>query len=221
MQVFDEIKIARKLSFAVENGDEIIDTFMNNYIEDIHSDIENDAINHLEDLRNCDLSFKEDEVSKIKFEIFLFAQYLRTNRMRSNLLAVFSNPVFKDRIGLLKESWPVYHLLAAIVWGTGYSLMAKNYQILKTSGNREFITGDQPVINTLATHGSIDNPVDGFELFYPISPKLALLLTKLDGEGIIEISDEKVDYYNMLVYKSSFDSIMGSSEDQLRRFCTE
>jgi hypothetical protein len=98
------------------------------------------------------------------------------------------------------------HILATNV-SAGLFLERKQYKIRFIENNTAspFIAGDQPVINMLTIHGT-----DDLELFYPLSPRLALILTKdivkfPNRERIA--SQFEVERYNYAIYNKSEDQI--------------
>jgi len=76
-----------------------------------------------------------------------------------------------------------------------------------------FIAGDQPVLNML-------NPAttDDLELYYPLSPKLGLILTK-DAVKFPHkqrrVSQLEVESYNHAIYSKSDDQVYSSDESYL------
>ncbi|BDQ37259.1 hypothetical protein SYK_16190 [Pseudodesulfovibrio nedwellii] len=68
---------------------------------------------------------------------------------------------------------------------------------------KSFVTSDQPVINTYISD-NMERPLnhDELELYYPLNPKLAMLLTKkakyLNIENIQADNDDVLQYNKML-----------------------
>lgn len=93
----------------------------------------------------------------------------------------------------------------------------KLYRIvfLKNETGAPFITGVQPVINTLDP-----KTTDDIALYYPLSPALAILLTK----DSVKFPEQKqrvtllleVKAYNQLMYSNSNNQTYSSDETYLR-----
>ena len=88
----------------------------------------------------------------------------------------------------------------------------------KTSVN--FITGDQPIINRYSTKESQGKVLDKFEFYYPITPKLAILITDKDyKKNELEITDfSKIHYFNDLIFINSLEQVYATSQDELERY---
>ena len=82
-----------------------------------------------------------------------------------------------------------------------------------------FVTGDQPVINTHAVH--TNETVEDLELYYPLTPSLAFLLTqdiKLHKDKIVETNATEVKKYNRLMFTASSMQVYGSNPKVLKNF---
>ncbi len=109
-------------------------------------------------------------------------------------------------------------------------LVQQNYQIvlLKNSTKKSFFTSDFPSVNTHGEIIKIFGPENiGFEMFFPLSPKLALLLTNTPAidknynkeKSEIVIDDEaQIDYWNKLIFDMSERFIYSSSLEELELF---
>jgi hypothetical protein len=70
------------------------------------------------------------------------------------------------------------HMFATNIGMVVYLERSKRELVLvENTTDRAFITGDQPIINLL---GDRENPHEMLSWYYPISPRLALLLTEAD-----------------------------------------
>lgn len=206
-----------------------VDILMNNYIEDIHSDIEAQAIEFIDKLRSKDNRFYKEEISKVRFESFILSQFLRTNKMRKKFINVMSNPElvqkslntqWENSINGLKEAWPIFHIISSNILAAAFSLMKYKCVFLEISGNGEFITGDQPVINTKVYEVESVLDLKELEFYYPITNKLAILLTDKDMGNVISVSCEEVDAYNKLIIKASDENLIATKKEILERYIT-
>ena len=84
--------------------------------------------------------------------------------------------------------------------------------LLKNKTNIPFITGNQPVINIKSEYDN--TPAKEIQLYYPISPKLALLF---DEKELFEnpISVDDVLFYNEKIKQASEALIVGNKKETL------
>ena len=129
---------------------------------------------YLEKLYKEDCSFYKNKDDKSIFNIFIAEQYFRTKRMQDALKRM---PDYG--IDFNKLRGPIRHIMAFKI---AYALTYRSdkyykLQLIKNKTKLNFITGDQPVINRYAIKEKQDQTIHEFELFYPITPKLAILRT--------------------------------------------
>jgi hypothetical protein len=77
-----------------------------------------------------------------------------------------------------------------------------------------FIAGDQPVINMLDPFATND-----LELFYPLSPGLAIVLSKDTVKfrnRQLPVTTFEVERYNYAIYSKSEDQVYSNDESYLR-----
>ncbi|MEK4034573.1 DUF4238 domain-containing protein [Methylocystis sp. IM2] len=178
--------------------------------ESYHANIERNAQHILDSLRRGDDSFYSDSSQCSVFMYFLTNQYFRTPRMRA-LFESIPNPL--PGLDLVRTGVVECHIYAANV-GAGLFLERNNYGIifLVNNGRVPFITGDQPVIN-MKTHKDTD-----VELFYPLSPKRAMLLTK-DASKLSpkerNVSVLEVENYNYAIYSACYDQVYSNDRSYL------
>ena len=199
---------------------ELLRTFVENNIhEEVHTHLEQRAVDFLGALLKKDTVFyKSDGEEKREFLLFLCIQYGRTNKIRTN---VFENAAkaARDKLGInLEKVWnPLVHIFATNIafwlsWDT-FKLI-----LLENQSGVPFITGDQPVLNTHATNIAPGEMVEKLELYYPLSPRLALLLTKereeVEGE-ILVVGPSVVQEYNWHVFKSARNEVYADAKDVL------
>lgn len=191
------------------------------FIENIHAQIESTAVPYISLLREGSLDFWKNEVDRDKFSFYICNQYFRTKNTRDKLVGVFeqvknTSSYFSDIRP--QNMWIPLSLIFASNLGVNIAL--NYYPVLLQSDDSYFITGDQPVINTRATFSTLTAPSD-LELFYPLSPHSALLLTtnpKYTSGQILRISADEVNTYNMLEYRSSHEMIFAKESEHLDSF---
>lgn len=210
-----------------------IEVLINNLEEDLHTKIEEKTIPILSSLIEGNLIIKddgsEDEATYYNdtmgnFILFLTTQYFRTKKMKMSFIKVFQSlPEFKNMNP--ENIWNVLsHILSSNLGNTLYALRNEyKWSILMTNSDVSFITGDQPVINTFGNYSVIDtlkdkNNEDKFELYYPLTPKKALLVSKTQYIGksdFIEIDEGEVNRYNKLIFNAREEQVFSNNRDIL------
>jgi HEPN/RES N-terminal domain 1/Protein of unknown function (DUF4238)/RES domain len=179
--------------------------------ERYHTEIEQDAIGYLDELRRGNCAFYDDDVDCSKFLYFLANQYFRTSKARSGVLVGSPIPDHDPR-----RTAPIeVHIYVS---NLGMSLFAtrkrRGIVFLNNESEIPFITGDQPIFNVLDPFKTND-----VELYYPLSSKLALLLTReqetVDRSGR-RVGAIAVETYNHLLYRASDDQVYANDEAYLK-----
>jgi uncharacterized protein DUF4238 len=180
--------------------------------ERYHTEIEHDAIAHLDELRQESSAFWSNVEDRTKFVYYLCNQYFRTAAMRDAIIRFPSGISGHDH----ERTAPIEsHIYAANV---GMSIVARlsDYQIvfLRNGSPIPFVAGDQPIVNTRDPIKSVE-----LEFYYPLSPSLALLLTddrtKTDVRAF-EIGSVAVEAYNHMIYRASRDMLFSNDPDYLK-----
>jgi hypothetical protein len=163
---------------------------------------------------------------------YMIIQYFRTNK-RINIiketLKSLNNPVFKldgitptaHNIMFLLIHYHSLNISDKLING-GYKII-----LLKNCTKVPFVTSDNPAVNSYANlikDFGVQN-ID-LEIFFPLSPKLALLLTKIcidknynkEKSELIIDSNEKVNYWNKLIFDESDRFIYSASLDNIKKF---
>lgn len=183
-----------------------------NLSERYHAGIENKCQDILDWLRNENDDFYRDELRRNDFFYFLSLQYFRTPRMRQGFSGSGTWIAGHDP---RRTSAILGHIYATNI-GRAFVCERKAYRIvfLKNETAVPFVTGDQPVINTLDP-----KTTDDVALYYPLSPALAIILTK----DIVRFPDQKrrvtsleVEAYNHAIYSMSEDQVYANDEAYLR-----
>jgi len=194
--------------------DEIIEIFRTNVLEDHHTAIENSFLPLLDRALTGDISFYFDNKDCVIFLNYLCAQYMRTKGLRDKIVSLSF-----QRTGLdLSRIWPIWSQMFAVnIGGSVYVERSKRKLVLlHNNTGTPFITGDQPVVNLLAT--SPEAPTE-LAFYYPLAPQLALVLNEVDGELPLSsetLSSEQVHSLNARLFAASHAQIFGTSEDAIR-----
>ena len=198
------------------NVDKLIDEAINNFEEDLHMHIEHDTVEYLDSILKEDISFLETDKGFLDFMHFLSVQSMRTNRVRSIVLAKAPSIPGID----LERIWNVLSHIFATNIGWSFYADRRSFRtlLLKNQSRKELITGDQPVINTRA---KALEPPDEIELYYPVSPKLSILVTQnapIGRSNRIDLDEDDVNKYNLMIVEKSYSQIYASSEEALNEF---
>jgi hypothetical protein len=158
----------------IEEVDEHIDVHLTNTLEDYHSENEGRFVPILKLIRNGDLSFLRDQSADIQFFHFVGLQYMRTKGVRER-----SIQITQEENGLdISRIWPILSIFLGSDLGLNLYLDRTRRQITLVGNctGVPYVTSDQPVINL------DEKPTERFALYYPITPKIALLLSEVDEE---------------------------------------
>lgn len=193
-----------------------LDIAVNNAEELLHSGIEQSAQKYLDALRNGDGSFFPDDRALPKFLYYLGAQHFRTKGLKEKLFEK-SYPLGTN--AHLEKTWNVLnHIFAA---NLGWSLYAERKQhqliILKNDTGIPLLTADQPTINIHAVGD--DQPPERLAFYYPISPRLAMLLLDEHPQDQAtcsrQLTASEVDAYNCTMVERSYQMVFSAERQQL------
>lgn len=217
-EIFRIKQFLESQNIATDEINNMIDVLITNLEEEHHTNLEKRAIPYLEALKKGYLNVKENDDAFVDFLIFLSTQYFRTKKIKMNFLR--SAKELGDKMGVNVENmWNISSHIFATSLAFGIYEQRDNYKcyILICKGNIPFITGDQPVINTLANYSS-DVETDELELYYPVSPDKALLISKenfVKNPTTIEISEDEVRRYNSLILAASEEQVFSNNKELL------
>jgi hypothetical protein len=157
----------------------------------------------LQKLYRKDLSFYDDEDSNAKFLYFLALQYFRTKRMRRATTEPIAETFSQNGESISHVA--SFILATNVAFSIHLDRELYRPQLLENASTIPFITGDQPVVNTLAAYDA-KKPATQLELFYPLTPSLALRISKepsLRGQPAIAAQEAQVISYNRVIYRVS------------------
>ncbi|EOU1475065.1 DUF4238 domain-containing protein [Clostridium perfringens] len=208
---------------VIESLKEEKELLLRNLLEELYANIEMRAILPLSKVQSGDISFitesdYENEID-IDFILYLVFQYFRTNKIKQSV---------KESVGELSKLFndfdDAFNLIVPILSTMfGYTIykQIKNKELycyyIENTTETDFITGDQPVINTKA---KFSGETDELELYYPVSPSGALFITKEENLNT-EWSMEKVKEYNDMIERQSLELIFANDEDDLKTYIVE
>jgi hypothetical protein len=203
---------------AIEDA---LDTILANTEEEIHTTIEAEAQSLLLALRNGDVGFFGTEDGFSRFMHFLSLQYLRTKNI-STKTAGKLDPRFLDAdttAGVLR------HMFAANM--TSYFLPRRfeyAMTLLHACIGTQFLTSDQPAINTYASKVPEGVEPEDLEFYYPLSPACAVIVGRGGRDARPpqrQLAANEVDGYNRLMSLAAYEQLFAADEELLRRMAAQ
>jgi hypothetical protein len=180
--------------------------------ENVQSIIENMGQPGLDALKNGDVSFWDNGDDRMAFQIFLCSQFFRTKKRREALLKETQDAA-PPYVNVENVADLIMHMAAATV---AFSMLSKplDVYLLRNSTSEPLITGDQPVINTHASDLDDTEEVTELAFYYPVSPTLAILVSK-DAPVNSELTLEEVHHYNRQMHIQAHSQTFANSEAAL------
>lgn len=210
-------KLIEHLKAIGINNKQIFQEIINQGEESIYCKTEEIGKPYLDKIYKKDCSFYANFDDKTDFNLYICEQYFRTKKRLEALRA--SNAFNLD----YTKIWgPMRHIFATNLAFTLTYRKDKKFK-LKTMHNNtaiNFITSDQPVINRYSTKENQGKPLDKFEFYYPITPRLSILLTENDYEDdeLIINNDSKIYEFNDLIFVNSQEQVYATSQNELERY---
>lgn len=178
--------------------------------EKIQSQIEIMGAKLLDCKSSADLKALYTEEYEILY--FLWVQYFRTRGMKDGVVASMADR--PEMQAIAQKAWPFFNLVVAMQVVESM-VLKKDYRfvLLHNVSGVPFITGDQPAINTLW-----DEKQDKVEVYYPLSPVTALLVSFDSGEKYSEadVNETFVREKNALIAKEAYLHIFANEEQVLK-----
>ncbi len=164
------------------------DNTRKNALESEYADMEQRTVSILQSIRNGAIDVLDNQYKKNIFSIFLGMQYTRTPKCRNGKINCLPEGWFQ-----ISDNFRFYWNYIFFSDDIGSWISSSKTSLLKNETDFPFITGDQPVINIKSDYDC--TPAKEIRLYYPISPKLALLF---DEKELFDnlISAEDVLFYN-------------------------
>ena len=198
--------------------DHQLDVMINNIEEDLHAMIEGQSTRFLIALREGDLAFVSNRDDMASFTLYLAFQYMRTPRvMRRSVDATAGIIPHFDS----EAAWGVMRTMFATNIGAALFAAREGLRItlLQSDPTLTFITGDQPAINTAAVGLAPGEQTEKLELYYPVSPELAVLISAqhaTPGVGRRQINRQQTKEYNEMIATMSDEQLYAGSEQALQ-----
>ncbi len=183
----------------------------NQFGEEIHTYFESLGIEFINEILNKNTDFFYDQVKRELFLIFLFHQFFRTKRIRDGLSSEKISSESYVRIWKYIIFLEVFRLTEVVM-----NYPKTYYLKLIFNKNDTFITSDQPVINLEFSVEKLIPSYD-FNFYYPISPKIGLVLTTkcdylnnqiLNQTQINELNSKILINHNEFIVAKNYQDIM-------------
>lgn len=192
-----------------------LEALEHNLEEDLHAAFEQDAVPALTALRRGERNVYDDEDMFMTLCIYLGFQHLRTTGMRDRMRRIMK----LDAVDL-DSAWGLLRVVFAT--GISFNMSARREKtkvtLMRAMGGREFITSDQPTINTLWL--GIPNQEGPKELclYFPLSPTVAALLEFDHADpGWTErrIGGDEVDHYSGMLAGECHEQLFSASKEAI------
>ena len=218
-ELIDLLSHISNLFYSIKENNNIasiqteIDNLLNDLVENLYAQIEGDATPYIEDLRNGNAQFWNNEDVFLDFVTFLCFQYTRTDCMQENALNSMPEKY--------KNSWGVLRILIAlsIIGKINYEYEDWTLELLNNCTILPFITGGQPVINLCQVEGK---EVKEMILYYPVSPKYAIIVSKkTEINGLVNrdiINEQDADWYNKKIKEHSQGLLFSNDKSTLLHY---
>lgn len=203
-------KLEKSLNYSNIQSEEANQTILAakcNLLENLHTEHENDALPILEELAKGNIAILDNDREMRTFILFLGHQMTRTKNFKDCAITGMSknNPTLGKK---MEHSWWFLSYMFGMNLGRNFYLArhTENHTLLLNNTNTDFITSDQPAINT---HSCIKDEEfkspENIDLFYPISPKYAYLISQSHRfeSGLVEIDESTVIEFNKKIAKNA------------------
>ena len=181
--------------------------------EHIHQAVEGEAAPILDQLRSKKLDFLNSTDSTISFFHYVAHQYMRTKKIHESIEGELRNSPWGHDFSHLTNL--VCHLGAVNLGGSLYvDRHDFDFTFLENTTDVGFITGDQPLINLLATRRTTGP--ENFIAYYPLSSRLSLLISPTRfTPSSTHVTRHLVEYFNHCIAWQSKDSLVSDSVSDL------
>lgn len=209
-----------------------------NWLEDRHCIIENSGADYISKLKNKNLDFysmnldcpqplgKCFEDENFKFLHFMSVQALRTKKQRDAFKDIFENTSCQFSVNIqeinIDNIQDVFTYFQQLKLALDLRLGNVNVTIVENKTELPFITSDQPVVvkENFSTEANEKQQLP--QLYYPISPTVAILINYANLETKVIISEKnKIDVCNKLIFDFSHEMIFSNDKEILEKLIQE
>ncbi len=190
---------------------------INTLEEGIHSEIEGDVVTVVDELRQGNLAVLDDDDNFASFARFIAMQHLRTPFMIGRMTkALLEFPQLKCNVDAVMGP---LRAIYSTTMGAGifYRRALSQITLVDAPSGARFIAGDHPLVNLRAVALS-DEPPAELEIYYPLTPSLALILDlsgQCVGRGRRTISADDVRKYNGIIASIALEQVYAADKADL------
>ena len=178
---------------------EYSDISRKNGLENYHNFIENMFDPILENVYKRNLAFLKNDYYRANFSYFIGLQYTRTKKSLRNLQEGFNYIPTPDEIKGNFNPETISRIFGLIIAESIGNWIHSKGNIYFFESDNELITGDQPIINIRANY-KINSLPKRIELYYPLTPNLALFITdRTSCNRILKREDANFLNYQMKI----------------------
>lgn len=195
-----------------------LNVVLNSIEESNLSRIETNAKKFLDALTQGDSAFYYEDSTASQFCFFLANQYFRTKKIRDAVRNQFSATPLGEAVD---RTWPILRQIytTSVAFSMYVERRLFKMSIIEVDLDQgvEFITCDQPVMNTYAAF-TPNVPVTEMEFYYPVSPAKAMVLSQRNsyvGMHVKFIDKFRATYLNQIVERSAYEWLFASRESSL------
>ncbi len=199
------------------------EVFINNSVENQHSQLERDAQSIAIELRNLNTKILKNKDKMTDFLLFLGNQITRTKIFKDTFINSLSVSAEINKNHLIDDCWWFLSLVF------GYNISEKlcndieNYHqtILVNETEISFITSDQPVANIFPNLTYRQPPRDNeTDYFYPLSPTRAYLISRSGRfkSGISFVDEAFVEQVNKELSMGAYFHIISDNKASLKPY---
>ena len=184
------------------------------YLEGYHTYIENIGRPILDSLYNENTEILSKQRDRDLFSYYLGLQYTRTKKIRNSLTKSFESDLKEtcnNKINIETISHSIAFLSADFI--RNWISSEGNFILLRNNTEIDFMTSDQPIYNHSIKFDNLGTS-DQMELFYPITPKLALLISN-KKIGNFNVSINLIKHYNNTIIREAEEFIFSTNKLQL------
>lgn len=189
--------------------------------ENYFAELEDKSAPLFKKLIEGDKSFLNNREQKKFFLLYISAQYFRTKSMKSNLENITDKMKYTKYENVnIENIFP--HIAVYFSISFASNINEKNYNIvfIKNLTDEDFITCDQPIINIWKAKNLEKEKIEEVELYIPIAPKLAILISKTISYDLEIFDVEEVKEYNSHIINFSLEQIFANKKEQLEYYRT-
>jgi hypothetical protein len=203
----------------IEKLSQILELLRTNLFEEFHTIIENYGQKVVKIKNFEDLKMFENDDELFFTMIFLCSQFLRTKKMKNSLELVFNKSDFII---------PKYTNIISLVFANSLAISLSQNENIKfifyeNETEIKFLTSDQPLMNLLINDKDENGKVQNFELYYPINPKVAIVI-HFEQQNLkyerIKIDKQKVTKLNDFLFEYAEEFVFAINEEQLTKYKT-